>query len=230
MAAELMVDAQTLQPLYSFNFTDGSHPGTLTLGIDGNLYGTTTYGGTYGSSVFRNYGYGYGTIFKMTTNGTLTTLVNFNFTNGANPNALTLGIDGNLYGTTQTGGGSGYGTIFNVTSDGILTTLLNFNGTNGEGPGDLTLGSDGTFYGVAGTDRGYDIQMVYNVTTNGTLPELTSFRTDGNNAKVSSNLTLGPDGNLYCTGNYGWLCKLTPSSLLNNGCFLEGFSIYYGVV
>ena len=43
----------------------------------------------------------YGTVFKVTTNGTLTTLVSFNGTNGANPNAaLTLGNDGNFYGTT----------------------------------------------------------------------------------------------------------------------------------
>ena len=40
-------------------------------------------------------------MFKVTTNGTLTTLVSFNGTNGANPGAaLTLGTDGNFYGTT----------------------------------------------------------------------------------------------------------------------------------
>ena len=47
---------------------------------------------------------GYGTVFKVTTNGTLTTLVAFNGSNGAYPYAaLTLGKDGNFYGTTSAG-------------------------------------------------------------------------------------------------------------------------------
>ena len=51
--------------------------------------------------------HGMGTVFKVTTNGTLTTLVSFNHTNGANPHAaLTLGNDGNFYGTTAYGGSS----------------------------------------------------------------------------------------------------------------------------
>ena len=71
---------------------------------------------------------GYGTVFKVTTNGTLTTLVSFNGTNGANPYAaLTLGNDGNFYGTTSEGGSSGYGTVFKVTTNGTLTTLVSFN-------------------------------------------------------------------------------------------------------
>jgi len=60
--------------------------------LDGSLYGTTGSGGT-GSN---------GTVFRLTTNGVLTTLFSFNGTNGASPaTALVLGADGNLYGTTQ---------------------------------------------------------------------------------------------------------------------------------
>ena len=51
-----------------------------------------------------------GTVFKVTTNGTLTTLVSFNGTNGAYPHAgLTLGNDGNFYGTTSQGGSNPVG-------------------------------------------------------------------------------------------------------------------------
>ena len=74
----------------------------------------------------------YGTVFKVTTNGTLTTLVSFNCTNGANPHAaLTLGNDGNFYGTTANGGSSSSidGTVFKVTTNGTLTTLVSFNGS-----------------------------------------------------------------------------------------------------
>ena len=76
-----------------------------------------------------------GTIFQVTTNGTLTTLVSFSGTNGVNPNALTLGNDGNLYGTTQQGGntnlnnGYGWGIVFRlllspVVPPPIITTTL----------------------------------------------------------------------------------------------------------
>ena len=83
-----------LTTLVSFNSTNGANPkAALTLGNDGNFYGTTAMAAV---SV-----HGYGTVFKVTTNGTLTTLVSFNSTNGAYPYAaLTLGNDGNFYGTT----------------------------------------------------------------------------------------------------------------------------------
>jgi len=99
--------------LHSFDGTDGSTPyGALVQGIDGNLYGTTEQGGANGA----------GTVFKMTTGGTVTTIYNFcslaSCTDGANPNAgLVLDTDGNFYGTTfgddnLTCGGSGCGTVF----------------------------------------------------------------------------------------------------------------------
>jgi uncharacterized repeat protein (TIGR03803 family) len=98
-------------------------------------------------------------VFKVTTNGTLTTLASFNGTNGAYPlAAMTLGIDGNFYGTTPEGGftnstfPSGMGTVFQVTTNGTLTTLYSFTGrADGEGPqATLTLGNDGNFYGTTG--------------------------------------------------------------------------------
>ncbi len=113
----------------------------------------------------------------MTTNGTFTTLVNFNFTNGANPSAaLTLGKDGNFYGTTANGGSSGYGTVFKVTTNGTFISLVNFNLTNGANPVTmLTLGTDGNFYSIAGGSNN-DVNEVFKVTTNGTLTTVLIFR------------------------------------------------------
>lgn len=139
--------AQTLQTIYSFANTNGAIPdAALTLGNDGNYYGTTMNGGS-------SY---YGTIFKVTPDGTLTTLVSFNNTNGANPYAaLTLGDDGNFYGTTMNGGIAnsqntvGMGTVFKMTTNGTLITLVSFNYTNGAHPwAALTLGNNGNFYGT----------------------------------------------------------------------------------
>jgi uncharacterized repeat protein (TIGR03803 family) len=94
-------------------------------------------------------------VFKVTTNGTLTTLVSFNGSNGEWPQAaLTLGSDGNFYGTTFEGGSGNWGTAFKVTTNGTLTTLVNFYGSNGGNPNGLTLGSDGNFYGTTQSGNG----------------------------------------------------------------------------
>ena len=104
-----------LTTLHSFaGGSDGSFPSAgLIQASDGNLYGTTAYGGTYND----------GTVFQITTNGALTTLISFNGTNGANPQvALVEGTDDNLYGTTQNGGPMDYGVIFRLTVPSLVPT------------------------------------------------------------------------------------------------------------
>jgi uncharacterized repeat protein (TIGR03803 family) len=103
-------------------------------------------------------------VFKVTTNGTLTTLVSFNGTNGTASAALTLGNDGNFYGTTSKGGSSNGGTVFKMTTNGTLTTLVSFNGTNGTYPqadAGLTLGNDGNFYGTTATGGSGGVGTVF---------------------------------------------------------------------
>jgi uncharacterized repeat protein (TIGR03803 family) len=126
----------TLTTLTAFNFTNGANPWAgLTLGNDGNFYGTTFYGGNTNST----YPDGMGTVFQVTTNGALTTLVSFSGTNGAWPEAaLTLGNDGNFYGTTSRGGNTnstypyGMGTIFRLLLPPIITVQPESQ-TNGAG-------------------------------------------------------------------------------------------------
>jgi uncharacterized repeat protein (TIGR03803 family) len=93
----------------------------------------------------------------MTTNGNLTTLYNFQGTDGEEPSyRLIFGNDGRLYGTTSFGGdtansssGVGSGSVFSITTNGVLTTLFLFHGTNGSNPaGSLLLGPDGNLYGT----------------------------------------------------------------------------------
>jgi uncharacterized repeat protein (TIGR03803 family) len=118
----------------------------LVQGSDGTLYGTTAFSGTNLPNA--------GTIFKITTNGALTTLFNFHSTDGAKPVAkMIFGPDGNLYGTTAGGGLSntknGFGTVFRITTNGIFTPLVLFQGTNGSDPqAPLAIGADGNLYGT----------------------------------------------------------------------------------
>src|SRR5882724_262297 len=81
--------------LFSFNGTNGDlAQASLAKGNDGSLYGTTFYGGTG----FQGFDTGYGTIFRISTNGTFTSLFLFSGTNGAQPVAgLIQGSDGNFY-------------------------------------------------------------------------------------------------------------------------------------
>lgn len=135
-----------LSTLYSFcaqtGCTDGYAPEAgLVQATDGNFYGTTYRGGAYG----------YGTVFKITPGGTLTTLHSFDSTDGANPylGGLVQATDGNFYGTTYFGGTNNDGTIFKITSGGTLTTLHSFPYTDGVLPiGRLLPATNGTFYGT----------------------------------------------------------------------------------
>jgi uncharacterized repeat protein (TIGR03803 family) len=182
-AATQSAQAQKFTVLLSFDGADGgvSYAG-LVQAADGNLYGTTNSGGANN----------YGTVFKITPEGTLTTLYSFcsqkNCTDGANPVAgLVQAKDGNFYGTTQGGGANpGYraGTVFEITLDGILTTLYSFCSKTNCGDGGfpvagLVQAKDGNFYGTtprgeAGADkRGGG--TVFEITPKGSLTTLYSF-------------------------------------------------------
>jgi uncharacterized repeat protein (TIGR03803 family) len=121
--------------LYSFQGgADGANPWAgLYLGVDGNFYGTTAYGGNRSN---------HGTVFKITPQGQETVLYSFQGgADGANPWAgLYLGVDGNFYGTTAYGGNrSNHGTVFKITPQGQKTVLYSFQGgADGANPaGDL---------------------------------------------------------------------------------------------
>lgn len=149
-ATAIAAPAQTFTTTVYFDGTNGSNPTYMSLvqGVDGALYGTTGNGGAYGG----------GTIFKVTSAGTLTTLYNFcalpGCADGDGPSgSLTLARDGNFYGTTIVGGANKGGTVFKVTPEGTLTTLYSFCAQSGCTDGQLPYAGvvqaiDGDFYGA----------------------------------------------------------------------------------
>jgi uncharacterized repeat protein (TIGR03803 family) len=130
----------TFTTLHSFTWFDGGGPSTLIQATDGNFYGTTTYGGA--SYTVGGLGYGDGTIFRMTPDGTLTTLFNFDGTDGGfASNALLQAKNGIFYGTTQGGGANNAGTIFSF-SIGLGGTTPSATSLT-LSPSEVTIGSAG---------------------------------------------------------------------------------------
>jgi uncharacterized repeat protein (TIGR03803 family) len=147
--------AGKLKTIYSFctesGCNDGTYPeGNLIQGRDGSLYGTTLAGGT-GTCV--TFGGGCGTVFKVTPSGKLTTLHNFDDSDGAFPVGQLLQSNGTFYGTTYSGGSNtcsaGCGTVFRMTDQGKLTVIHSFMIDDGLSPlAGLLRATNGMFYGT----------------------------------------------------------------------------------
>ncbi len=193
---------------------DGGFPNGLTLGADGVLYGTTQTGGAYND----------GTVFSITTNGALQTLVTFNLTNGSLPEAaLTQGADGNYYGTTENGGSNAGGTVFQMTPAGAFTTLASFGSQTNLNPYTaLAQGANGHFYGATKNATTGGDGNIIEMTTNGTVNIVYTFTggLDGNEPVGA--LAQGADGNFYGmtagggAQGHGGVFKMTPEGGLTN--------------
>jgi uncharacterized repeat protein (TIGR03803 family) len=191
-----LTQAGTFNPFYSFtDGQDGAFPyAGLTLGSDSKLYGTTLTGGSNG----------YGTVFRLNTNASLTTLASFGYTNGASPQAgVVQGLDGKFYGVTYAGGAYGYGTVFQLDTNGVLTTLYSFDYTNGANPlATLARGTDGNFYGTTYTGGPGGEGTAFRITPAGAFTTLMAF--DGfNGAGPQGALLQANDGFFYGTTTYG---------------------------
>lgn len=203
LAAPRELNGAALTTLLFFNGTNGIEPcGSLVLGSDGCVYGATCAGGaSWGQGPD---GYGYGSVFKITTNGIFTTVSSFDGTQGTGPlSGIAQGADQALYGTTLEGGTFGLGTVFRMTTNGIFSTIASFDGTNGGEPvGGLARGSDGAIYGTGASGGVSGDGTLFRVTTNGVFTILVVF--NGTNGAFSSgSLLQGTDGNLYGTTELG---------------------------
>lgn len=223
---------------YNIGYPHGSHAnGGLTLGTDGNFYGTTTDGGANNL----------GTVFKITPAGTLSVLYTFtNGIDGSQPYAPPIqGNDGNFYGTTtqcEVGPGcaGGYGTIYKITPAGTFTPLYQFDQTHGQAPvAPLVLGNDGNFYGTAEYGGTGSAGVLFRITPAGKYTLLHSFDTTHGGTPMAP-LVLGTDGNFYGTtiggGTHdaGVVFRMAPSGavtvLHNINGTSDGINLYAGLV
>lgn len=214
------------------NATGATPEGKLALGPDGNFYGTTYLGGLYGR----------GGVFKLTTNGVFTKLIDFTGTNGGNPECgLTSGTDGNFYGVTYNGGTNNNGTVFKVTTNGSFTSLysfptggvtasFNYTNTDGANPAAaLTRGNDGLLFGTTHNGGLYGAGTIFRITTNGLLTTLLQFNNTNGGAPLGEML-LASDGNFYGTTPAGGTNKTGGIfKLSTNGTFNLLFSFNAGV-
>src|ERR1019366_3915567 len=211
-ATAIASPAQTLITLHSFNGPDGLNPySSLVLDTEGNLYGTTSIGGSGCQSQ------GCGTVFKITPSGNLNTLHSFDKGDGYWPFAgLVQGTDGNFYGTTSQGGDlnncdhSGCGTVFKISPSGSLTTLHVFEGSPSDGSSPiagLTQANDGNLYGTTASGGFSGQGTVFKITSQGALTTLYSFCPAGfpcaDGADPFAGLVQATDGNLYGTTEFG---------------------------
>jgi uncharacterized protein (TIGR03437 family) len=215
------LSAQGFTTLASFNGPDGAQPSSLVQGADGNFYGITMLGGPND----------WGTVFKITSSGMLTTLYRFcsqtACADGASPGELIQGTDGNFYGITTAGGDApapnGNGTVFKITPAGTLTMLYTFSpGTNGNSPAALIQATDGNLYGTT-TQGGTGGQgTVFKLTPGGALTALYNFCSQGlpcTDGTGATGLIQAADGNFYGTTvgggeplfDSGTIFRLTPS-------------------
>jgi uncharacterized repeat protein (TIGR03803 family) len=215
--------------LYAFNGPpgDGAQPyGNLIMDANGNLYGTTAYGGNTsacgpGTS---DGGYGCGTVFMLTPSGQESVLYAF----GTNPNdgftpqaGLVMDASGNLYGTTAHGGqldGAackgqftvGCGTVFKVTPSGQESVLYTFcpsegNCTDGANPlGGVVFGPDGNLYGTTAYGGISNYGAVFKLSLGGSETVVHTFTSGSGDGKWPlAGVVFDASGNLYGTTDFG---------------------------
>jgi uncharacterized repeat protein (TIGR03803 family) len=184
-----LTTAGALKVVHGFNGTDGGQPYSgLTMSTDGVFYGATELGGAYGI----------GTIFKMTSDGHVTTLHSFTSTaDGGNTWAPPIeSLAGEFYGVARSFNPN-YGTVYKVTKSGVFTILHAFTGGDGAWPtGQLVQGSDYYFYGTTQGGGALGHGTIFKVNSTGDFHVLYNF--DGFSAGLPiAGLTLATDGNLY---------------------------------
>lgn len=209
--------------LHSFaGGADGAAPMGGVLYVQGTLYGVTRAGGDPLGTGGCGTG-GCGTVYKITSNGAETVLHAFGGdTDGKFPEAgLIMDPDGNLYGTTESGGANGVGTVFKIDTTGTESVIYSFaGGADGANPASaLVRGTIGDLYGTT-LNGGLFVGSctsgcgtAFHIDPSGVKTTLVSFAGGSKGANPGGGLVRDSKGNFYGTTSLGGLVKAC-----KNGC------------
>jgi uncharacterized repeat protein (TIGR03803 family) len=219
-------DVPSFESLWSFGFFDGANPrGGVIQASSGSIFGTASNGGDGGL----------GSVFHLSESpSSVATILSFaGLEGGSTPSGRLLqATDGNFYGTTLGGGAFGLGTVFKLTPDGLMTTLVSFDGGNGLSPSGGLVQLGNALYGTT-EQGGFGDGDVFSIDlTSGELTTIAIFdsfaEVDPTGAGPRGGLTIGSDGNLYGTTEFGSITsgtvfKVTPGGELTTLASFDGF-------
>ncbi|HEV3090268.1 MAG TPA: choice-of-anchor tandem repeat GloVer-containing protein [Candidatus Cybelea sp.] len=187
----------------------GEDPLSGLVDVSGTLYGTTEFGGGTGCES----GAGCGIVYRISPSGKESVVYAFaGGSDGADPQAALIDLNGTLYGTTNLGGQScptqgsegrlyGCGTVYGIAASGKETVLHAFSGENGDGAfpeASLTV-VNGSLYGTTTLGGSHGVGTVFRVTTAGAEKVLYSFGAPGTNGALPESPLLNVNGKLYGT-------------------------------
>ncbi len=199
--------AGTLTTLHTFKGADGSNPQGGLLNFYGNInFGGTIYGCTQSGGAYNN-----GTVFSLSTSGVLKTL--HSFTGGSDGSApagtLFFFTDGNIYGTTSTGGAQKFGTVFKLSTNGAFSTIHAFAGSDGGNPLAGLSGSangrtiNGAMFGTTSSGGANNAGTIFAITPQGGFKNLRSLASATDGSAPLAELIPDDSGNLYGTASAG---------------------------
>jgi uncharacterized repeat protein (TIGR03803 family) len=194
--------------------SDGARPFAGLIEVNGTLYGTTQWGGS-GKCANESGDSGCGTVYSISTSGKEKMLYSFaRGSDGANPDASLIDVNGTLYGTTARGGasacsGNGCGTVYSISTTGAEKVLYSFaGGSDGANPVAGLIDVKGTLYGTTSGGGSSDNGTVYSISTTGTEEVLYSFRGYSYGGEPLAPL-IDVKGALYGTTAYGTVYSIS---------------------
>jgi len=217
-------DGSEFQVLQTFctNCATGSYPDNIIAASDGNLYGTTGYGGSFTGNVCSSLGCG--VVFRLNTTGAYTVLHALaGGTESSDPVGITQASDGNFYGGTAYLGG---GALFRISPSGKYTTLFEL-GTGTYLLGPMTQASNGLLYGFSHVVNAATVEL-FSCSLTGTVQNIQAvtqplFKQFGLGKPLQAT-----DGNLWTwayiggTSNYGRIFSITTSGSILDSLSFNG--------